>query len=331
MMDYTAGMRRRVGWLVIVGIAAVMSLLLVLTFRSDLLAPKFRLLVFPTSADAFHVGQDVKFQGLVIGQVDDIELTRDGKVRVVLRLLERYRPLLHQGASVHLRKQALFGEPSLEMTAGDPQAPVLADHDIVGYVSEASLQQLLHDLRPAVKHANSLLAKLDELAGWLNDPDADLRALLADARQVSRELKASRVVSLVQRIAATVAKVEAVVRSLEQQQVAEHLSESLKQTSAILAKMQPLAQSLGEQGGDTIRRVNDLMAQLDRLSRTLNAVAADLSKVTPELPGLVQDSRRTIAQLHGMLEGLRRSWPFKATAPDDEEPALAPPQLDLRP
>lgn len=329
---YTDGMRRQVGWFVISGISSVVLVLLLLSLRTDLFANKFHLYVSPPSAAAFHVGQAVKFQGFTIGHVHDIELTEAARVRVDLRLLERYRPMLHTDATARLVKEGLIGEQVVELTGGDAQGPVVADYDSIGYETEASIEQLLLDIKPTVAHANTLLAELAKLAVWLNDPDADVRVVLADLRQISRDLKAIDVVKTVRQLSETLTQVQVVAQSLGEQRVAEHLSASLKQTADILGKMQPLAQSLGETGGDTLDRIHALAGQLDSLSGTLNVIAADLSELTPELPGLVRDSHQAIEEVHGMLQGLRGSWLFKDDKPVAQRDAtFIPPALDLRP
>ncbi|MDQ6972962.1 MAG: MlaD family protein, partial [Mariprofundaceae bacterium] len=148
--EYVSGVRRQVGWFVMLGLGAIVVLLLVATLRTEVFAGKSTLFVSPPSASAFFIGQEVKFQGFPIGRVDDIELQASGEVRIALRLLERYRGMLHQGSAVRLVKPGLLGQETVELSSGDVQTAILGDGAQVAFIEQATLEQLLMDMKPAV-------------------------------------------------------------------------------------------------------------------------------------------------------------------------------------
>jgi len=331
--DYVAGMRRQVGWFVILGIGATFLLLLVITLRTEVFAKKFTLYVFPPTATSFFLGQEVKFQGFAIGHVRDIELQAHGRVRVSLRLLADYRSMLHEGASARLIKEGLIGEGIVEISGGKENAPGLLDKGMIAYETEVSFEQLLHDLKPAVANADTLLRELVALSKWLNNPDGDVHRVMTSFRQASEGMQEGAIGRAVQATMAAASQVQELTRQMVENKTAEHLSASLKQTARILKDIEPLARNLGEQGPETISRVNMLIGRLDEMAVALGNIAADMEELTPELPGLAQESRRTLEEMRLLIRGLRGSW-LLGGAPEpvkqgDEE--VAPPDLDMRP
>ena len=331
--EYVAGMRRQVGWFVIIGIGAVFLLLLVITVRTDVFAKKFDLYVSPPSASAFFVGQEVKFQGFTIGRVRDIELQPRGRVRVNLHLLERYHGMLHEGATARLIKEGFIGQQTVEITAGKPQASVLQNNASIPYQTEASVEQLLLDLKPAVANADTLLNELVKLAQWLNDPNGDVRQATASLRQASEGMEKGALTHTITEVSNTAEEIQKLAHQLTENKAAEHLSASLGQTARILKDIEPLTQQLGKQGPETLARVNVLLGRLDKLTASLGNISSDLEQMTPGLPGLAQESKDTIVEIHHLIKGLRGSWMFsgKQAPARSKDEGVAPPGLDLRP
>ena len=321
---YIEHLHRRVGWFVILGVAAVALVVVVSMMRSDIFAEKFSILFSPPSAAPFYEGQEVKFQGFTIGRIDEMVLKDDGVVDVRMQMLERYHSMLHEGSIVHLVGGGLIGEQTLEITAGDKSKPLLRAGAKVRYENAATFEQLLQDLNPAVKHANILLKELASLATWLNDPASDVRQVTARLNAVSQGLNRQNVTAVVTQLTAVIADLHELTASLQGQQVSEHLAEMLQVSSAILNDLKPLSAELGRHGGDSLAQINALVAHLNQLAQSLEVVASSLTELTPELPGLARDSRTTIRELHGVLEGLHDSWLIGGGAPVKEQQQALP-------
>ncbi|MDQ6956566.1 MAG: MlaD family protein [Mariprofundaceae bacterium] len=332
--DFVSGIKRQVGWFVMLGIGALILVVLIVSVRSNVFSKKFYLFVEPPSASSFYEGQSVKFQGFAIGHIDQIELQDEGQVRISLRLLERYRHMIHQGAVIQFTKEGLLGEQVVELTRGDIAKPMLNSGELLNYETEASLEQILTDLQPAVDNANVLLRELASLSTWMNDPDSDLRVGMSNLRKITEPVDGKSLQLAIETFTQAVQKMGNVADDLDEQKVALRLADSLTATTDILENIKPLSQSLGKYGPETIERSNALLTHVDKLSSALNIVASDLSEMTPELPGLARDSRATLKEMQALMKNLQSSWLLgggtleKAT---QESLETAPPVLDMQP
>lgn len=325
--DFVSSMRRQVGWFVILGIGILFLLLLVVSVRTNVFAKQFYVYFFPPSASSFYEGQPVKFQGFAIGHVDDIELQEQGKVKITLALLDRYRHMIHEDAVTRVIKEGLIGEQVVEVTAGDTEIPAIREGETVGYETEASFEQLLADLKPAVGNANVLLKELASLATWMNDPYGDVRIAMSGLKQIAEGVEGERVGQLV-------ADLQAFAETLNKQHVAMELSSSLKGLAKIVNDLRPFTEAMGREGAMTVEHMNALMKNVDQLSSSLNIVASDLSELTPELPGLARESRETIEEIKSLIKALQGSWLVGGDAShkrSEEGAVAAPPALDFRP
>jgi phospholipid/cholesterol/gamma-HCH transport system substrate-binding protein len=330
--DFVSSMRRQVGWFVMLGIGALVLLLLVTSVRTNVFAKKFYLFFSPPSASSFYEGQPVKFQGFAIGHVDKIELQAKGKVRVTLELLDRYRHMIHKDSVARLTKEGLIGEQVVEVTSGDEKEAVVAEGNMLAYETEASLDQLLEDLKPAVGNANILLRELASLATWMNDPYGDVHVAMAGLREISNGVRGDRVAAMIEQLTATLNHLQVFTDELNKQKVAHGLADSLKMLANILHDIKPFSEAIGKEGEVTVEHMNALLGNLDQLSKSLNVVASDLSELTPELPGLARESRTTIEEINSLIKNLQGSWLFGGEKGEASQGAVsAPPALDLRP
>ena len=207
------------------------------------------------------------------------------------------------------------------------------DGDLLKYETEASLDQLLADLKPAVGNANVLLSELASLATWLNDPYGDVRLALSGIREVTQGIRGDRLKVMVEQLTGTMAHLQKFAEELNQQQVAHGLSSSLKEMTAIFHDIRPFSEAMGREGGATVEHVNTLLRNLDLLSKSLNIVASDLSELTPELPGLARESRIAIEEINSLIKDLQGSWFVGGDngQGSKDKDAVATPALDLRP
>ncbi len=330
---YVGDMRRKVGWFIMFGLGAMMTLLLVETLRTEVFARKFTLYVEPPSASSFYLGQEVKYQGFTIGRVNDIELQKGGEVRVAMRLLDRYRSMLHQGSTVRLFKPGLFGQETVELTPGNMHAAILQGGEILPCLEQASLEQLLTDVKPAVANANVLLAQLVQLARWLNDPNSDVRLATANIRAATQGMDREAVQQTVRRISDTAAQLERLTHQLADHETGKYLAKSLQQTARVMKNIEPLSDELRRQAPETLNQTRALMARLDELTRSIQGIASDMQRLTPELPGLLQESRKTMKEMYRVSNTVRTSWlgGGKPEAKPTGSGLVAPPVIAVTP
>jgi len=332
--DFFPHMKRQVGWFVLLGLGALVVVVVLVSMRSNVFAEKFILFVEPPSASTFYEGQPVKFQGFSVGHIDDIQLQHEGQVRIRIKILERYRHMLHQGSVIHFVKEGFIGEQIVEITAGDIEKAPLDDGQLLEYQTEASLEQLLVDLKPAVGNANVLLEELAKLSLWLNDPKGSFQSSFQHVNQMTGAIHAQDVTSIVKTLQETVTDLDKVIASVHQEKVVNHMQTTLAATEKIMRNLEPMSQSLGEQTPKTIAHLNALLKQVTKLSDELTFVSSDLTQLTPELPGVVREAKDALGEMKLTLQKLQQSWLLgggKSLKSVVNTVEVAPPVLGVQP
>ena len=276
-----------VGLFVILLGAAGIGLSLWLAFGD--FAQEYRLYrVYMTeSVSGLYVDAPVRYRGVEVGKVRELNLDPANPQRV--ELLLAVRPDVPTDTVATLSVQGLTGIASIELSGGSPEAPPLAATPGEPY--------------PVIPTGPSLFSRLDdtvsELIGNLNVVSRDLHALLnPDNRE---------------RIGNILAHVEAVTGTLadNRQQIekglaegAQLLAEARQATAAVpdlLARVEAAAAGLEAMAADFRQTSGELRRQVAQGGQAVSAVtgslAPELSLLIGELRRLAGDLRRLAGQI----------------------------------
>ena len=278
-----------VGLFVILLGAAGIGLSLWLAFGD--FAQEYRLYrVYMTeSVSGLYVDAPVRYRGVEVGKVRELNLDPANPQRVELLLAVRPDVPIRTDTVATLSVQGLTGIASIELSGGSPEAPPLAATPGEPY--------------PVIPTGPSLFSRLDdtvsELIGNLNVVSRDLHALLnPDNRE---------------RIGNILAHVEAVTGTLadNRQQIekglaegAQLLAEARQATAAVpdlLARVEAAAAGLEAMAADFRQTSGELRRQVAQGGQAVSAVtgslAPELSLLIGELRRLAGDLRRLAGQI----------------------------------
>ncbi|MGQ0504001.1 MAG: MlaD family protein [Myxococcaceae bacterium] len=155
-------------------------------------------------------GAPVKLAGVVVGRVERVELTPEGRdaqgnplpVRMRLSMQESTHAALREDALVTVATQGLLGEPYLELNAGIAQAPLTAE--VVRGMDAARLEMVIARVSGFLDGASRILDQNPQVVGDLlggvaglthtvdgvvTENRAEIRGLLVDAAAAVKEMR----------------------------------------------------------------------------------------------------------------------------------------------
>ncbi|MDX8387452.1 MAG: MlaD family protein [Ghiorsea sp.] len=333
--EYLRGMQRKVGWFVLIGLGALIVILLIAGYRSNFFAKKFYVFIEPPTASSFHEGLPVKFQGFAIGYVDNVELLGHGQVQITLQLLDRYRSMLHQGAIAQLTKEGMIGEQFVRLSAGNIKAPMIEPLTVLDYENEASLEQLLEDLKPTVELADKLLRETGSFVEWVNDPYSDVRLIMSNLGEFSDGLNSNDMASMGDELKLMMTHIRKILEEADAEHMMSNLSYALNSTGKTLDEVKPFASDLGKNGGKSLEKLDGLLVKMQTLTDNLNVISSDVTELTPALPGLTRELRDSLSESRVLMKTIQKSWLFGGGDADSTSPEgsylVTPPAVDLRP
>ncbi len=250
--------------------------------------------VFQGSVSGLSRGSLVRFNGLRVGEVTEISLVSEDP-RLVQSFIEvDPKTPIKTDTRARLEFQGLTGVANIQLTGGSPEANALVNPDRTGkptiFADRSDFQDILETVQRFAGRADTIMSKVEKLvddnesnvAGTvrnlqnfskaLSDNSAGVSAFLASVGDVSQ-----RISTLSQRLESMAQPLEDLVRAVDGASVrrvignvdsfAQALGDGRAQVSAMLGD----ASSLVSRLNGSSARLDEVMADLSRLSRTIDA------------------------------------------------------------
>jgi len=258
------------------------------------------LVLLADDAEGVSVGMDLTFSGFPIGRVDRIELGKDGKARMIIKVAEKDAHWL-RSSSIFTMERALVGGARLRAFTGIPTDPPLPDGAersvLVGDVAAeipllvGSAKQLIENLNAMTNSDSSLngsLGNLQKMTDKLNGQHGALGVLLGNEQDAKK-----------------------LVATLD------HANSALTRIDSLLLKTD--RQIFGADGNQqaTIIQLNKMLAEarnslkkVDAILVDAQAISANARLATNDLGTLRGEVDRSLRKVERLVNEINRKWPF---------------------
>lgn len=233
-------------------------------------------------------GQPVMLSGVSVGYVDAVDIRRDGKLLVTMRVYNRYQ--VPKGTTAAVAPNGVFGDMMVAMKPSVPTDDFFAIGDTV-------------PAGPGTVGIGEVLTKVDAISQDVRALTQALRADLVDSgglREVRRTVKSAN----------------ALIMTLSE--IAEAQSEELTRTQRSIQRLASAVDSA--QVDSTVRAIGELSRNVNTLTDDLRGTTAQLNGVLKKLesgegsaaqllndPGLYRDVRSLVQRLDSLSSEFQRN------------------------
>jgi phospholipid/cholesterol/gamma-HCH transport system substrate-binding protein len=169
--------RFRVGLVVLVALFATMVGIFMIGQRANLFRKKFPYETRFESAAGLIAGNVVSLNGVVVGNVLEVNLSgdpADRTVRVVYDVVRRAAPMLRKSTKASIKTRGLLGDKYIELEGGRPDEPEVPIGGEIPASADAGLEKLLAgsgdlltDLGAIAKSLRGILGRTEKGEGFL--------------------------------------------------------------------------------------------------------------------------------------------------------------------
>jgi virulence factor Mce-like protein len=288
------------------GIGVIVALALIAYFSFAQAIPfndEYRVGVIFESSSGLRQGSPVRIAGVNTGKVVEIDRGPGHTTLVTLKINDGGLPL-HRDATARIRPRVfLEGGYVVELTAGSPSAPELADEATIPLAQTARPVQF-HDLlkvfdSPARRSMKETLGTFAEALGnggaqGLRTLAPELRPVLRDTAIVSEALQGTQRDDLSRLVAAT-AKVSAA------------LDEDPARTGRMIDELATVTQSLDSRGPEiaaTLRETEAVLEALPGATASLDEALPRVERAAGHLSGALDVAPASLRELVGEVREL---------------------------
>ena len=269
-----------------------------------------RLVLLADDSEGVVVGMDMTFSGFPVGRISRIELSKEGKARMIVDVTKKDAHWLRQ-SSVFTLERGLVGSTRIRAFSGvltDPPLEDGANRSLLVGDTGAEIPRILASAKELIQNLNALTAT-----------DSSLDASLANVKVVTEKLKGPN------------GALGALVGS---DQASQKLVAALDHANTLLARLDGVALKADTLVAKTDTRVfgaggvmndtqaavvqmngvlSDVRSSLKKLDAVLGeaqAVGANVKVATTDLGALRADVESNLRRIEQLVNEINRKWPF---------------------
>lgn len=146
-MQNTTGNKMKLGIFVSIGIALFIAGIYFIGDKQQLFSSTFHVSSIFKDISGLTVGNNVRFSGINVGIIEDIQQITDSTVRVDMQIEESSRKFIKKNAVGVIGSDGLMGNKLLIITAGTPGQKPLADNDVIKTSQPVTMDDILIKLK----------------------------------------------------------------------------------------------------------------------------------------------------------------------------------------
>ena len=305
-----AHIERKAIFLLMLVTALVLGFLLYVMYARGVFEKQQELILLSDDSEGVIAGMDVTFSGFPIGRVRRIELSDEGKVRIIVDVPQKDAPWLRT-SSIFTMERGLVGETRIRAFTGiltDPPLPPGAERTVLRGDTHAEIPRL-------VASARAILENLDSMTG----DDSKLNTTLGNLKTFTERLTgrygvltgvlgneedAKKIVALLDHTNTLLTKADQRVFGNKgimdsTQATMDGAKATMDDTRAAVAQLTGVLTDARA----TLGKVDAVLAEAQAVGANTKAATADLGTLRAE----VELSLRKVSQL---VEEVNRKWPF---------------------
>lgn len=283
--------------------ALVLGFLLYVMYARGVFERQQTLILLADDSEGVIAGMDLTFSGFPIGRVRRIELSPEGKARMVIDVPRKDAQWLRT-SSIFTMERGMVGETRIRAYSGvltDPALPEGAERTVLRGDTNAEIPRL-------VASARAILENLDRMTG----PDSSLNTTLTHLQTVTERLTGRYGMltavlgseAQAQKIISTLDRTNALLRQTDQRVFGpKGLMDSTQATlDGSHAAVTQLTTLLGE-ARSSLQKVDAVLVEAQAIGANTRTATTDLGALRAE----VEQSLRQVSQL---VNEIQRKWPF---------------------
>ena len=179
-MSKESGFTWKLGMFVIIGLVLFMGTIYFIGKQQNLFGSTFNLKSKFTTVSGLKVGNNVRFSGINIGTVSDIELISDSAVMVRLVLNKDVQKFIKTDAKASIGSDGLMGDKVLTIYPGTSSKKIIQDNSAIASTKALEMEEIMKGVKTTVDNAAVITDQLAEFSYKLNNGKGTLSKLLTD-------------------------------------------------------------------------------------------------------------------------------------------------------
>lgn len=301
----------RLGLLVVLGTVLLVTAAYLIGNRQNLFGSTFQINAVFKNVNGLQKGNNVRYSGIDIGTVRDIEMTNDTTIVVNMIIQEKMLPHIRKNAIASIGSDGLVGSMIVNIVPGREEGPPISSGDQIASYSKIGAKDMMSTLNVTNENAAILTADLLQVTEALKNGKGTFGRLLNDTVMSDNLLQTSANLKELSTQANIMLKqLNEIVANIEyENSVADVLTNdsiSGQQMKNILSNLESSSLKMAS----VSRTLDSLSTRIYEGKGTINYLATDTVFVN-QLQHTMQNIEEGTARFNENMEALKHNFLFR--------------------
>jgi phospholipid/cholesterol/gamma-HCH transport system substrate-binding protein len=178
-MKTTPSQKIRIGLFTFIGLLVLIAAIFFIGNQKSLFSATFKLSGRFNNVNGLQVGNNVRFAGINVGVVNDINIINDTSVQVVLSINDDVKKFVKKDARMSIGSDGLMGDKLVALMPGGANTTAMVNNgDKIGSVNPVDVDKIIAKFTKMADNAGTLIDGLSQIVAKVNSGKGSIGRLL---------------------------------------------------------------------------------------------------------------------------------------------------------
>ena len=255
-------------------------------------------------------GAQVKIFNTWIGFVEQMELTKENRVKITIKIFENDAAKIRADSIATVDSPTIIGSEFIAITPGSPEKPAIPKGGIINSKAKKNIGEYLkeYEIQQKIEDFGQLISDLKMVMERLKDPEGPLFSVLYDIKEVTNKLNKGE-------------------GSLGRLVMEEDLYREARMAIKDLREASASINELSDNVAKGIHLLPDTMEKINDTAHKLDHVMSRLKTATERAPAMQRQVDEALTEVNRILESLKKSFFIRHNLPQEPVPKVHVPEV----
>ena len=178
----------KLGLFVSLGILFLIAIIFLIGSQQNLFSSEINITTKFKNASGLQVGSSVRFSGITVGTVDNVEIINDSTVQVDLSIKSDVKKFIKKDSKASIGSEGVIGDKLLTISQGSTKSKEIQDGDIIKSFEPIEMDDIMASVKVTAENAEVITDELAMLLTDVNDGQGTLGKLMND-EEMAKDLE----------------------------------------------------------------------------------------------------------------------------------------------
>ncbi|MBC5842786.1 MAG: MlaD family protein [Flavobacteriaceae bacterium] len=175
----------KLGMFVIGAIVVFAATIFFIGKQKNLFGSTFRIHAYFKNVSGLSVGNNIRFSGINIGTVDEIQLVSDSTVVVSMTIEKEVQKFIKIDAKASIGSDGLMGDKVLTISPGTHSQKMISENGRIGSVAAIEMDDIMRSAQVTMENASVITQELAQFTYDMNNGKGTISRLMTDEKMAN--------------------------------------------------------------------------------------------------------------------------------------------------